>query len=146
MKTRIIQTKLWEDEFIGELEANHKFLFLFLITNPLIGLTGAYECTERKIAFDTGLSIDVIREGKKALSEKFIFWKSWIIIKNALKFNNYAASDQQKVAYMNEYDMLPEFVKKHVIFFNENNESEYKIDRIIDYDSSSDNIDHHFEE
>lgn len=114
MKTRIIQTRIWNDEFFGGLNVIPKFLFVYSLTNERIGLTGAYECPDRVIIFETGLSQDQLDQSKKPISSKIIFINGWIVVMNAWKYNNYCSTEQQKKAYAKEYDLLPDFVKKYV--------------------------------
>lgn len=119
MKTRIIHTRIWTDSFFESLSPQEKLLFIFLITNENIGLTGAYECSDRAISFHTGLSQEQIVSCKKKLIEKFGFVDGWVYIKNAGKYTNYASTDMMKRAYQREYQTLPNFVKKFVPNVNE---------------------------
>lgn len=114
MKTRIIQTRFWDDEFVCELAPIEKLVFLYLITNQRIGLTGAYECPDKYIAFDVGISTTALEKIKKRLSDKFIFVGGWVVIVNASKYNNYSSNAFQKKAYKKEYEYLPEHIKPYV--------------------------------
>lgn len=115
MKSRIIQTKFWSDAFIDSLDWKAKYLFMFLLSNDKIGLTGAYEVTDREMSYFTGLSSDEVAKAKKDLKNKVLFPKlGWVVIKNALRYNNYARSETQKKAYIKEYNALPDEVKELV--------------------------------
>ena len=116
MKTRIIHTRIWEDEFFGGLNSKNKLLFIYLLTNHRIGMTGVYECSDRLISFDTGISIEDINSGKEILKNKFVFYKGWIVILNCGKYNNYTSNDFMKKAYQKERESLPEDLKKYVPF------------------------------
>lgn len=130
MKTRIIQTRFWDDEFILDLEPNAKLIFLFFITNSRIGLTGAFECPERTVSFLTGVEINQLKEIKKTLEDKFFFFNSWILAKNSIKYNNYSSNSKQKMAYMQEYQNLPEEIKKQLPRFEvDEYVADYKISK-----------------
>ncbi len=62
MKTRIVQTRIWEDAFVAELPSKVKLLFVYLLTNPRLELTGAYEITPAHMALDTGLTQPEVRQ------------------------------------------------------------------------------------
>lgn len=114
MKTRIIQTRFWDDEFVLNLSLRNKLLFLFYITNSKIGLTGAYEMSDRLVTFSTGLTSKEIQEAKEIFKQKIVFIKSWVILLNAYKYNNYASNDKLRMAYMKEYSLLPDFVQPYI--------------------------------
>ena len=113
MKTRIIHTKVWIDSWFSELNSIEKLLFIFFITNERIGLTGAYECSDRLTSFYTGISSDEIKKAKEKLIP-FIFIDNWVIIKKAHQYSNYTSNDKLKMAYNKEFQLLPDNVKEHI--------------------------------
>ena len=114
MKTRILHTKIWHDNKFAEFSINGKLLFLFLISNEYVGLTGVYEISDRMISFYTGLTVDQITEAKKEFGDSFIFDDGWVVIKNHNKYNNYLSNSLQKKAYMKEYSRLPKLLQVYV--------------------------------
>lgn len=86
-KQRMINTRFWDDEFIGELDPEHKLLFLYLLTNTNTEMCGAYQLSIKRIAFDTGLdrSIIVAGLGKFAESGKVEYIDGWVILRNFAK-------------------------------------------------------------
>lgn len=112
MKTRIIHTRIWTDSFFESLSPQEKLLFIFFITNENIGLTGAYECTDRAIAYHTGLSSGEITKGKEKFKQNFEFVDSWVYLKNAVKYQNYKSNEKLLKAYTKEFDSLPVKVQK----------------------------------
>lgn len=114
MKTRILHTRIWNDSFFSELTIEGKILFLFLITNEEIGLTGAYECSNRIISFNTGIPMANLEKTKQELTSKFVFIEDWVIVKNANKYTNYSSTLMMKKAYDKEYNFLPKQVQKHI--------------------------------
>lgn len=115
MKTRIIHTKIWTDSTFVDLTKNGKILFIYLISNDRIGLTGAYEISNRILSFNTGLSLEEIIEAKKELDKPFIFQGEWVVIRNHNRYNNYAANKLQKKAYIREYNQVPKDLQKYLM-------------------------------
>lgn len=55
-KLRSVNTHFWEDGYISTLTPDQKLLFLYFLTCPLCNIAGVYECTVRRMVFDTGLT------------------------------------------------------------------------------------------
>jgi hypothetical protein len=114
MKTRIIQTKFWEDSFVSNLTVPQKLLFLFLITNQNVGLTGCYEMTPQRMSFDTGIPFDNIRSCLDTLQKgkKIIYENGYVLIINHSKYQDYSkGSEIQRDAYKRELSLLPSSLK-----------------------------------
>lgn len=86
-KLRSVNTKFWDDPYIGELEPMEKLLFLYLLTNPLTNIAGCYEISLRRIAFDTGIETAKVSEilTKFAQANKIIYRDGWLLIRNFIK-------------------------------------------------------------
>lgn len=67
-KNRYINTKFWDDDYIGDLNPHEKLVFIYLLTNANTNIAGVYEITIKKISWDT--SID--REEVKQILDKFV--------------------------------------------------------------------------
>jgi hypothetical protein len=111
MKTRIIHTKVWQDDFVVDLSPIQKLIFFYYITNDNIGLTGIYEVTDRQVAFDTGVTKAQIQEVKALFQKKkkILFYKNWVYIVNATKLNGYIGEKLQK-AIKKEKSFIPDTV------------------------------------
>lgn len=98
MKTRVIHTRFWKDEFIGELSLSEKIIFIYLLTNDKVNICGIYEITDREVIFDTGVSSDQLAKAKKRLHEagKILFYNSWVKIVNVDKYNSYKGDSNNK--------------------------------------------------
>ena len=59
-KQRIVNTKFWDDSYIGGLTPLEKLVFLYLITNPLTNISGVYELPLKRAAFDVGEKVEAI--------------------------------------------------------------------------------------
>lgn len=113
MKTRIVHTKFWEDSFVCDLSPREKLIFLYLLTNARIGLTGIYELPDKYILFDLGIDKDELATAKQKLeaSDKIYFVDGYVAIKNAKKYNDYSKGNtNQQDAYYREIEMLPKEV------------------------------------
>ncbi len=113
MKTRIIHTKIYfEDDWFYNLSVIQKFLFIYLITNSHIGLTGIYELPDRVILSETRLELEDLIEGKKIFEEnkKILFYKGWIKIVNAEKYAQYLG-EKNETARNKELNDIPLEVK-----------------------------------
>ena len=111
MKTRIIHTKIWEDDWFTILSKEAKFLFLYLISNQRINLCGAYEITDRVIMFETGFKAAELQKAKKELVQKIIFYEGWVYVKNAKRHGGYKG-EKNDLAIERELSVLPEKIKK----------------------------------
>lgn len=91
MKTRILHTRFWQDEYISSLNHKEKLFFIYLLTNDKVSLTGTYELLDRYICADLDFKQDEL-DGFKAKLEndgKIRFHKSWVQIINHDKYNNF---------------------------------------------------------
>jgi hypothetical protein len=127
MKTRIIHTKFWEDSFVCDLNCEEKLLFLYLLTNVRVGLTGIYEIPDRYIIFDLGIKNDdplFVKDPKNAEAklqamkdrlqkgDRAFFMNGYVAIKNAKKYNDYSRGNENQIkAYYHEIEMIPQEVK-----------------------------------
>ena len=117
MKTRIVHTRFWEDSFVCELSHKEKLLFLYLLTNSRIGLTGIYELPDKFIVFNLNLSKEELKVSKKKLQDegKIYFRSGYIAIKNITKYNDYSkGNENQKNAFNRELELLPDNIKKYL--------------------------------
>lgn len=59
---RYVSTTFWDDEWVQSLNFTEKGLYMYFLTNPLTNIAGVYKISNRRIAFDTGLSEQQIEE------------------------------------------------------------------------------------
>jgi hypothetical protein len=98
----------WEDEVVTSLSFETRYLFIYLFTNYRIGLTGAYQVTDRIIEFETGLSKEQIKLSKAELElkDRVKFYKNWVFVINSRRLSGYHGAKLQP-AVENEYDKIP---------------------------------------
>ena len=83
---RTMRIGLWSDPYIEGLKAYTKLVYIYLITSCQSNL-GVTEITERKIAFDTGLSDDLVVEALNTLKKdgKLIADEDELLLVNFVK-------------------------------------------------------------
>jgi len=113
MKTRIVHTKVWRDEWFVNLSQEAKFLWLYLITNDKINISGIYEITDREIKFDTG--IEITESIKEELKPKALFFKNWVFIPNVDKYNKYRNAPTNQKAFETEMSNIPDDIIEHIL-------------------------------
>lgn len=87
-----VYRKFWTDPKVQEkMTANDRYLFLYILTNPLNNILGCYEIGFKHIEIETGLSQDEIMEAVDNLISldviSFNFECNEILIKNYTKHN-----------------------------------------------------------
>jgi hypothetical protein len=98
MKTRIIHTKFWIDSYVSTLTIEQKLIFLYYLTNDKVNIIHFYECPDRQVLFDTGVSTGVLQGCKKKFQKdnKILFFEDYVLLKNALRYERYEGSDNLK--------------------------------------------------
>ena len=121
MKTRMVYTKFWHDNYVSELTAKEKLVFIYLITNEKINLCGIYELPDKYIRFDLGLTqpeLEGIKE-KFMKDGKFLFIDGWVSIVNFNGYNSFAGEKNER-AKQKELEQIPQKVIEY----------QYSIDRV----------------
>jgi len=80
---RYISTSFWDDKWIRSINPADRYLYLYLMTNPLTNIAGVYEITLDRVAFDTGYDertlqpmLDKFAEAGKA----YFYQDEWMIL------------------------------------------------------------------
>lgn len=87
MSQRIINDSFWTDPYIEDLDPSEKLLYLYLLTNPLCNIAGAYEIKMKRIAYETGFDKEMVDKvlNRFAKDGKIVRWNEWIFIVNFIK-------------------------------------------------------------
>lgn len=98
MKTRIVHTKIWKDDYFASLTPSEKLLFVYFLTNEYVNIIHLYECSDRVIQFDTGIDPELLDQIKNKFeaSKKFRFNNGWIYIPNAYRYEKYVGQINEK--------------------------------------------------
>lgn len=110
MKTRIVHTKIWTDQFFVELSRAGKLLFLYILTCPENNISGCFELPDRKMLFDTGLNNTELEQAKVELNTKVSFIHGWVVVHNSTKYQQYKGPKNEK-ARQKELELTPPLVK-----------------------------------
>jgi len=106
-RLRSINVHFWDDTYVIRLNQKEKLLFLYLLTNSLCNLIGAYEITLHRICFDTGLEPDDVSAilNKFEKDNKIIFTDGYIILVNFVKNQSY--NKNMFTGALSLYESLP---------------------------------------
>lgn len=107
MKTRIVHTKIWKDQWFSSLSKEAKLLWQYLLTNEKINISGIYELSDREIVFDTSIDTSTLPSIKQEISEKAVFMEGWVRIFNVDRYNKYRNSPLNELAYLKELSYVP---------------------------------------
>lgn len=114
-KNRTINTAFWIDNFIEGCTAHQKLIFLYLLSCPSTNMLGVYEITMKRIAFDTGLSIDQVKENLEVFQNspdpKVSYVDGYIMVANFSSHQNYNGNMTKSAIEV--YNKLPDSVKHH---------------------------------
>jgi hypothetical protein len=113
MKTRIVHTKIWEDDWFRELSKPAGWLFMYLITNPRINLSGMYQISLAALLFGTRFEekeIDVLKT-ELAQKGKVFFYRDWVYVVNAKKYGGYFGKLCEQ-GISKELQEVPDEIKK----------------------------------
>jgi hypothetical protein len=111
---RYISTTFWDDAWIQELDPSEKFVYMYLMTNPLTSISGVYKITDRRISFDTGYNADTVKNimTKFSMAGKAIRKGEWIILPTWPKHQNWEKSPTIKQGIIQELKALPDDIFK----------------------------------
>lgn len=110
MKTRILHTRFWRDEFVSHLTYKEKLTFVYLLTNEWVNLVGIYELPDKYIKTDLDLSQSELEIIKKKLAGKVTFWNGWVKILHHDKYNTNYSGGKNEVARTREMSLIPDSV------------------------------------
>lgn len=108
MKTRIIHTRFWQDSFVSTLSKTDKLIFIYLLTNDRVSLTGIYELPDKYIKADLEVTQKELDETKQKLikNDKIYFLDGWVRIVNHDKYNSYTG-EKIEIAKEKEIQSVP---------------------------------------
>lgn len=116
---RSIQTRFWRDPYIEELSFAEKAIYLYLMTNCQVSISGIYQITERVIVFETGADRSTVRDTLSRLQRdgKILYRDSVLWIRNFHKYNSWE-SPKVRAKVRADLEMIPDcFVKDQYLAF-----------------------------
>lgn len=108
MKTRIVHTKIWKDEYFCSLSRAEKLAFLYVLTNENANLLGIYELNDMEIKLWCGFTDVELTDIKNKFTRdgKIIFYKGWVKIVNHDRYNSKYLSGSNVVARERELTLI----------------------------------------
>lgn len=116
---RSIQTRFWRDPYIEKLSFAEKAIYLYLMTNCQVSISGIYQITERVIVFETGADRSTVRDTLSRLQQdgKILYRDSVLWIRNFHKYNSWE-SPKVRAKVRADLEMIPDcFVKDQYLAF-----------------------------
>lgn len=115
MRARQVQSRFWDDEFIVEATWQSRYVFLYLLTCPAINMSGVFQISDKKIAFETGLSDEDVQTAKEELSQskKVLFHDGWVFVVNAFKNCKVWKSSSNWNAWEEEWSKVGNSAREH---------------------------------
>lgn len=116
MKTRVVHTKIWKDQYFFSLNDKEARFFLYLLTNDCINMCGIYELNDEEIKLWCHLTDEELSTIKSRFEKdnRFIFKNGWVIVINHQKYNTYGKGELQAKAYKRELDLIPKAIKEYI--------------------------------
>ena len=115
---RYIDTSFWEDKWIRKLDPSERYVYMYLLTNPLTNIAGIYQITIDRMAFDTGYDertllpmIARFAEHKKV----FYFEDEWMILVNWTKHQKVSEKDNNRIGIHRILQALPQEVYEYAV-------------------------------
>jgi hypothetical protein len=115
MKTRLIYTRFWIDDYVSGLTHKEKLAFLYFFTNEHVNICGIYELPDKYIKMDLKLSQTELDKIKQKLMQdnKFVFIDGWVKIINHDSYNNFKGELNEK-AIEKELASVPKEITDYV--------------------------------
>jgi len=137
-KTRMINTRLYSDNYVADLDALEKFLFVYLLTNQLTNISGIYEIPLKTIAFETGIDKDSVAKILLRFEEanKIKYFNGWIAVRNFLK--NQSLNPKVCTGVIIEIKKAPKWTRS---FINLTDEIKLKFKEFYGFDIEIDTCD-----
>lgn len=128
MKTRILQTKFWDDNFIFSLSPLEKLIFLYYLTNSKVNIIHCYECPDGQVISSIGVSIGVLKKAQDKFRQagKIDFYNGYVKLLNAKKYETYSGDKNEGAKENLIKEMSPDILAWY------NNPFDTPIDRGMD--------------
>jgi len=113
MKQVYISCAFWDDDWINELDPSEKLFYLYLITTTNNNLIGVYKMPKKKICYDTGFSMEIVKlllERFENQYKKIYYIDDHIFLKNMVK-NQALNSPKLVLGMKNTLNNLPDKLK-----------------------------------
>lgn len=110
----MINTRIWSDNWVSELDPIEKLLFLYFITNSYTNISGVYELPLKVAAVETGIDPSMLNKILPRLEPKIIHREGWVIMPNFPKYQNLKSKDVV-LGIQREFGSVPERIQKEAM-------------------------------
>ncbi len=136
MKTRIIQTRFWDDDTVSKVSKDAKLLWIYLLTNKELGMTNYIRIPDALICYFTQLTANELQKAKQELqsTKKIFFHEEWIFIPKLESQNKYKNSPSNEATYERELSYVPQEIKAYFnnLFKNINTSTDSTVTTSVD--------------
>lgn len=84
----MVNTRMWNDSFISNLDPISKLLFVYFLTNEHGNICGIYELPLKIAAMETGIDETMFRRLFRRMKPKVFYRKGWVIVVNFPKYQS----------------------------------------------------------
>jgi len=115
-KHRMINTKIWDDDYFSNLDPSEKLMFMYFLTNTSTNIAGIYEIPLKKIAVETGLDKEMVIKiiHRFTRDNKVYYADGWLCLKNFVK-NQKNESPTVQTGIKNEIALVPKDILEKFI-------------------------------
>ena len=115
-KTRMINTRYWNDNFVSQLDPIEKLLFIYFLTNEHTNICGIYELPLKVAAVETGIDPTMFEKILPRLKDKILYIEGWVCVKNFPKYQS-QNNLKVKIGIENEMRAIPSDIIKKAIAY-----------------------------
>lgn len=115
---RYVSTSFWNDKWIRSLDPSERYLYLYLITNPLTNIAGVYQITLDRIAFDTGYderTLGPMLERFGVAGKAHFYGDEWIVIPSWPRHQQWEKRGQIRLGIEKILKDLPQNVLRFMV-------------------------------
>lgn len=113
-KERMINTRIWSDNWVSELDPIEKLLFLYFLTNSYTNISGVYELPLKVAAVETGIDPSMLNKILPRLEPKVIHRNGWVILPKFPKYQQLKSKDVV-AGIIREFECAPEAVRTEAL-------------------------------
>lgn len=113
-KRRYIATEIWNKRWFNELSMEARFLYLYLLTNPIANLCGVYELMDEQVTLHTGITNLQKAFEELGMAGEVLRHGDWVVIIRYLDNHKWQTSYSIGLRVVKELEDLPDNIKQLV--------------------------------
>lgn len=122
MKSRVIHTKIWNDNWFTKQSSDVRFMFLYLLTNEFTNVLDLYELPIATASYQTGLTPEKIDECLQSMAsdKKIDIFDGYVLLNNGYKYQFYHGIKNNYAKLRIIIEMSDKVISHYSIFINSN--------------------------